>query len=830
MTRRNASPGLLVEQLEDRLTPAGSVIPAGQFDWTQFSPTGELGQLVWQGQNLVYRSRANSQWYDEPVATAPAFTQAQYDTRDQVEKASRSAQLVFTTDGTANVFYLEPQWVYQSNAYQTVIRHYARGAGGWSLVESITAPWLSTWGPNTLVAEAGTNNSVHLMFAETYQPATGVGNQGTGILWYATNKTGAWSFDKVADTADLKLDVWFTGGRWAPRFLSMAVDGGNNAHVTYTPQFYIQGAFSKVYSELRYATNAGGSWQSQVVASPPDGTGDAGLGASIAIGPDGKPAIASYFVDRYTTGSPFKSELQYHTPNGSGGWTTQTVVNTPDGYVAGDGPNFTGFAPQLYFDNQGRANIAFTDEAGQHNPVSYANQVAGQLRLATLSGGRWTAQTVYRQSDPLVNQLFYPVAATLGGQTVFAGLQAVSQLDGNGNPTSTDFAVLDFNAPAGSVPVPAPTPPPPAPEPTPDPDPTPVPTPTPDSPPIPTATVAPPRIAPAPGPAVTPDTPTGPSKPAALAVGSDEGVSTTVAVYRSDASLNFTISPFGADFTGGARVVRADVSGDGIPDVVVGSGAGMQSRVRIWDGASRALIFDTVAFGDFSGGVVVAAGDMDGDGTADVILGPDVGGGPRIQVWSGKTLTKLMPDFFGLPYPEFRGGLRLAAVDVNRDGLSELVVAPGAGGGPRLTVYDGRSFTADGQPVTMVNDFYAFDESLRTGLYLSAGDIDGDGFGDVVVGTGSGGGPRVRVISGAELAEGRPVVAADFFAGSPDARGGARVGVVDMDGDGKADIVAGPGDWSGVGVYAGSSLTTENPIPLKQFEVFPGVAGGVFVG
>lgn len=809
MTRRTAPPGLLVEQLEDRLTPAGSVIPAGQFDWTQYSPTGELAQLVWEGQNLVYRGRANSQWFDEPVATATTFTQPQYDTRDQVEKASRSAQLVFTADGVAHVFYLDPAWVYQSNAYQTVIRHYDRTASGWRLLESISAPWLSTWGPNTLVAEAGANNSIHLMFAETYQPATGVGSQGTGILWYATNKTGAWTFDKIADTADLKLDVWFTGGRWAPRFLSMAIDGANNAHVTYTPQFYIEGAFSKVYSELRYATNASGSWQSQVVASPPDGTGDAGLGASIAIGPDGKPAIASYFVDRYATGSPLKSELQYHTPDGNGGWTTQTVVNTPDGYVAGDGPNFTGFAPQLYFDKSGRANIVFSDEAGQHNPVTFANQVAGQLRLATRSGGKWTAQTIYRQTDPLTNQLFYPVAATFNGQTTFAGLRAVSQLDGNNNPTSTDFAVLDFNAPSGSAPAP-----------------TPVPTPTPTAAPAP----APTPVVPAPGPAPTPNTPAG-SKPAALAVGTDEGVSTTVAVYRSDASLDFTISPFGADFTGGARVVRADVSGDGVPDVIVGSGAGIQSRVRIWDGNSRALIFDTVAFGDFSGGVVVTAGDIDGDGTPDVIIGPDVGGGPRIQVWSGRTLSKLMPDFFGLPYPEFRGGLRLASVDVNRDGYAELVVAPGAGGGPRLTLYDGRSFTADGRPVTLVNDFFAFDESLRTGLYLSAGDVNGDGFGDIVVGTGIGGGPRVRVISGVDLATAKtPTVAADFFAGSPDGRGGARVGVVDLDGDGKADIAAGPGDWSGVGVYASASLTTDAPLPLKQFEVFPGVAGGVFVG
>ena len=213
MTRPSASAGLLVEQLEDRLTPAGSVVPAGEFNWTQYSPSGELAQLVWEGQNLVYRTRAAGAWYDQPVATATNFTQPQYDSRDQVQKASQSAQLVFTADGTPHVFHLDPNWVYQSNAFQTVIRHYARTGGSWHLVETVTTPWLSPWGPSNLVAEPGPGNTLHLMFAETYQPATGVGNQGTGILWYATNKSGAWTFDKVADTADLKLDVWFTGGR-----------------------------------------------------------------------------------------------------------------------------------------------------------------------------------------------------------------------------------------------------------------------------------------------------------------------------------------------------------------------------------------------------------------------------------------------------------------------------------------------------------------------------------------------------------------------------------------------------------------------------------------
>ena len=805
MTRPSSPAGLRVEQLEDRLTPAGTTVPAGQFNWVQYSPTGELAQLVWEGQTLTYRTRAANAWHQEAIAAVPTYTQAQYDTRDQVEAASRSAQLVFTGDGTPHVLYLDQVWVGASNAYQTVVRDYARVGNQWQLASTVTPPWLSTWGPSNLVAEAGAGNTIHLTFVETYTPATGSGNFGTGVLWYATNTSGAWTFDKVADTADLKHDVWFTGGRWAPRYLSLAVDGNNKAHVTFTPLFYIAGAFSTVSSELKYATNASGAWRSETVYSPQDGTADAGLGASLAVAPNGQVAVASYYVDRFTTGSPQTSKLMYHVRNANGTWAHSDVATAPDGYVAGDGAKFTGFSPQLSFDAAGRAVIVFSDEAAQHNPVSYANQVAGQIRVATLAGGRWSFQTVYRQSNPLVNQLFYPVSATFNGQTTYAGLVATSQLDGNQNPTRTDFGVVEVNAPAGPArPIRAASP---------------------------TSTA--PGVTLFGGGLGTSPGPVGPSTPAAVAAATDAtpGRATAVNVFRSNGQADFSVTPFGPSYTGGARVVRADVTGDGVPDVIVGSGGGIQARVRIWNGQTRNLIFDTAPFEDFAGGVVLTTGDVNGDGVADLVIGADVGGGPRIQVWSGKTLTKLMPDFFGLPYPDFRGGLRLAAADLDRDGFADIVVAPGSGGGPRLTIYNGKSFLSKTGPTTLVNDFYVFDESVRTGLFLAAGDVDGDGFADIVAGSGAGGGPRVRVVSGADLARGRGVRAlADFYAAGADERDGARVGVTDADGDNRADLIAGTAG-AAVSIFTGAAVVAGDP-PARYLSVaaFAGVAGGVYVG
>src|SRR5262245_6118577 len=125
MTRRAHSPALQVEQLEDRLTPAGSVIPAGEFNWLQYSPTGELGELLWNGGTLIYRTRVANAWQDTPVAASGSFTAGTYDDSDAVEKASQTAQLVFTSDGTPHALFLEKAWNGSIGKYQTFIQHYA---------------------------------------------------------------------------------------------------------------------------------------------------------------------------------------------------------------------------------------------------------------------------------------------------------------------------------------------------------------------------------------------------------------------------------------------------------------------------------------------------------------------------------------------------------------------------------------------------------------------------------------------------------------------------------------------------------------------------------
>ena len=297
------------------------------------------------------------------------------------------------------------------------------------------------------------------------------------------------------------------------------------------------------------------------------------------------------------------------------------------------------------------------------------------------------------------------------------------------------------------------------------------------------------------------------------------------------------LRPFG-DFGGGVRSVTADVYGDGIPDVIVGMGPSGGSQIRILDGRTfQDLIAPFSAFEEsFRGGVFLATGDFTGDGRPEIVISADQGGGGRVRVldvWGGSP--RVVADFMGIDDDNFRGGARVGVGDINGDGIPELIVAAGFGGGPRVAIFDGRS-VASGQPIKLVNDFFAFESTLRNGVYVTVGDFNGDGFGDLIFGAGPGGGPRVLVVSGTGVLQNAvgAVAAplADFFAGPEDDRGGVRVATKDLNLDGFADLITGSGENRSPGEVRVFLRTLGNALQsTASFDPFGPVSlDGIFVG
>jgi hypothetical protein len=349
----------------------------------------------------------------------------------------------------------------------------------------------------------------------------------------------------------------------------------------------------------------------------------------------------------------------------------------------------------------------------------------------------------------------------------------------------------------------------------------------PPSPPVPPVSPPAPPVSPLPPP------PPGPALVGVpqFAVGADAGGPAAVTLYDPDGSVRRTLDPFPGT-TGGVRTAVGDLNGDGVPDVAAGTGPGAAAEVKILDGATGAVLFDVRPFeASFTGGVFVAVGDITGDGLADLVVTPDQSGGPRVEVYDGGDF-RLLANFFGIDDSDFRGGARAAVGDLNGDGSADLVISAGFGGGPRVSVYDGKALTG-GEQMRLVPDFFLFEPTLRNGAYVAVGDVNGDGFADLIGGGGPGGGPRVLVVSGRELldAGGTAAVAApvaNFFAGDSTDRGGIRVAAKNLDGDARADIVAGAGTGAGSRVtgYPGRDLADA----AFEFDAAPGFLGGVFVG
>jgi hypothetical protein len=273
---------------------------------------------------------------------------------------------------------------------------------------------------------------------------------------------------------------------------------------------------------------------------------------------------------------------------------------------------------------------------------------------------------------------------------------------------------------------------------------------------------------------------TGGAGPSLVAVGPDAGYAPVVRVFDYTTGVErFRILAYDQNFLGGVTVATADVTGDGIPDIITGAGPGGGPHIKVFDGSTGALVYSFMAFApSFSGGVFVAAGDVNGDSHADIIVGAGPGGGPHVKVFSGANLS-LLHSFmaYNMAFP---GGVRVAAGDVTGDGRADVITGAGPGGGPTVEAFDG----VTGQ---LVRSFMAYAPSFSGGVFVAAGDVDGDGRADIITGPGAGGGPHVEVFDGATLA-----VVRSFYAYDPAFTGGVTVGASYVDGDGLVDLVLGP--------------------------------------
>lgn len=163
--------------------------------------------------------------------------------------------------------------------------------------------------------------------------------------------------------------------------------------------------------------------------------------------------------------------------------------------------------------------------------------------------------------------------------------------------------------------------------------------------------------------------------------------------------------PYGELMVGSTIAVgRLDVDEESF-EVVTGSGPGGGPQIRMFKIDGRVLGQFFAYEKNFRGGVDVATGDFDADGIDEVITAPGPGRLPEIRVFNRKG--EKLAEF--LAYPEsFRGGVTVAAADIDGDGTTEIITGAGPTGGPQVRVFHSDS--------ELQTQFFAYPKDFRGGI------------------------------------------------------------------------------------------------------------------
>jgi hypothetical protein len=186
-----------------------------------------------------------------------------------------------------------------------------------------------------------------------------------------------------------------------------------------------------------------------------------------------------------------------------------------------------------------------------------------------------------------------------------------------------------------------------------------------------------------------------------------------------------------------------DTDRDGYADVLVsapnhGSGRG---KVYLYSGRTGIQLYawDGENPGDAFGSSVAAAGDVNHDGFPDLVIGapyyadssgPQLG---KVYVYSGKDYSPLQL-WVGSYSPSLLGYSVSGAGDLNQDGFDDVIAGAPYGGVPSGPNYQGAAFVYSGKDGTILYQFYGEQNFDLLGYSVSgAKDLNGDGIMDVVV-------------------------------------------------------------------------------------------------
>ena len=297
------------------------------------------------------------------------------------------------------------------------------------------------------------------------------------------------------------------------------------------------------------------------------------------------------------------------------------------------------------------------------------------------------------------------------------------------------------------------------------------------------------------------------------AANTSAGVQVKVIDTQTGATLA-SFFPYGTNIASATpQVAVGDVNGDGRADIVLAAQFPDGTQVKALDGSGALLGSFFVLEPGIVPGASLAVGDLNGDGTAEIVLGggptpaapwPPVSNGPDQRVAVYRLDGTLVGSFSAYP-GVFQGGVRVALADVEHDGQPDMITAPGPGMEPEIDIYS-QQWLQTRDRGTRFSHFLAYESSFTGGVSVAAGYWGADP--EIVAAPGPGRAPEIRVFD----PQGKML--SSFLAFESSYTGGLSVAVGDLNGDGKPEIVVG---------------TLSPPARIRMFEV-DGAPYGSLIG
>lgn len=225
------------------------------------------------------------------------------------------------------------------------------------------------------------------------------------------------------------------------------------------------------------------------------------------------------------------------------------------------------------------------------------------------------------------------------------------------------------------------------------------------------------------------------------------------------------------NFPANSQIIISDIDNDGVEESLVNS----RGIISLYKNGTKIKEFKPYD-GKFVGEISLAVADLDGDGTKEIITGAGQGGGPHVRVFN-KDGKPLIGGFFAYDN-KFRGGVKVAVMDLDGDGSQEIITAAGIGGGPHIRV-----FSKDGRP--LIGGFFAYDKNFRGGVSLAVGDVNGNGQKEIITAPSSGNSSEIKIFN----KDGASLKSFKSYEEAP--KSGLRVMTDDLDNDGVFEILVG---------------------------------------